>query len=176
MLLRRSTEIYPKELTHDVRGLFNSFLKRPRLAEDEALATGERNFCPVLQHKDVAHQIDNARVLDVFKIDYAIATGAKELCRIEPLLAVAKRATDEHRRADPVDAAVVAFCFQSQEIGHSEDATFDVVGENNEIVIAKRDIAGELVNHFAGLEARAIPLLDRAEASSVILGKLWFFG
>ena len=79
MPLRRSTEIYPKELTHDVRGLFNSLLKGPRLTEDQALATGERDFCPVLQHKDVAHQIDNARMLDVFEIDDAVAPGAKEL-------------------------------------------------------------------------------------------------
>ena len=53
-------------------------LKRSRLAQDEALATGEGYFCPVLEDKDITHQVDNACMLDVFEVDDAVAAGAKE--------------------------------------------------------------------------------------------------
>ena len=139
------------------------------------MSTREGYFCPVLQHKDVAHQIDDAGVLHVFEIDDAVAPGAKELCRVEPLLAVPKRTADEHGRADPIDAAVVSFRFQAQQVRHSKNATLDVVGENNEIIVAKRDVASELVNNFTWFAQIAVLLLKRTEAASVFLRKRWLF-
>ncbi len=148
-------------------------LKGSRLAEDEALATGEGYLGSVLQHKDIAHQVDDACMLDVFEIDDAIATSAKELCRIKALFAVAKRASDEHGRADPVDTAVISLRFQPEQVGHAKDATLDVVGKNDEIVISKRDVPGEFINNLAGFSGGTIGLFERRNATSVLL---WFVG
>ena len=136
-------------------------LEGSRLAKDQALPTGEGDFCAVLKHEDIAHQVDDAGVLDVFEIDNAIAPGAKELCRVEPLLAVSKGATDEHGGTDPVDTAVISFRFQSEQVGHAKNATLDVVGENDEIVVSKRNVAGEFVKNFARFRLGAVILLDR---------------
>ena len=148
-------------------------LKGSRLAQDEALATGEGYFRTVLEDKDITHQVDNACVLDVFEIDDAVAAGAKELCRVKPLFAVAKGSTDEHGRADPIDTAVVSLGFQPEEVGHAKNTTLDVVGENDEIVISKRDFPGELVNNLAGFSGGTVGLFDRRKATSVFL---WFVG
>jgi hypothetical protein len=148
-------------------------LKRTRLAQDEALATGEGYFRTVLQDKDIAHQVDNACVLDVFQIDDAVAAGAKELCRVKPLLAIAKRSTDEHGRANPIDSTVVSLGFQPEEVGHAKNTTFDVVGENDEIVISKRDLPGELVNNLAGVSGGTVSLFECRKATAVFL---WFVG
>ena len=144
-------------------------LKRSRLAQDQALPTGESNFRPVLKHKDIAHQVDNACVLDVFEIDNAIAPGAKELRRVKPLFAVAKGATDEHGRADPINTAVVSFGFQPKQVGHAKNATLDVVGENDEIVVSKRNVPGEFVNNLARFRGGTVGLFERRKATSVFL-------
>jgi hypothetical protein len=143
-------------------------LKRARLAEDEALATGEGDFRTVLEHKDIAHQVDDACMLDVLEVDDAITAGAEELGRVEPLFAIAKRTTDQHRRADPIDAAVISLGLQAEQVGHPKDATFDVVGENDEIVISKRDVPSQLVNDLPGFSGGTIGLIERRKASSVL--------
>jgi hypothetical protein len=148
-------------------------LERSRLAQDEALATGEGHLCPVLQHKDIAHQVDYARMLDVFEINDAIAPGAKELCGVEPLFAIAKRSTDEHGGADPVNTTVISLRFKSKKVGHPENATLDVIGEHNEIVITKRNVSGELVNNFPWFGTDAIRLVDGADSTSVFFRELW---
>ena len=148
-------------------------LKGARLAQDEALATGEGYFRTVLEDKDITHQVDDACVLDVFEIDDAVAAGAKELGRVKPLFAVAKGSTDEHGRADPIDTAVVSLGFQPEEVGHAKNTTLDVVGENDEIVISERDVPGELVNNLAWFSDGTIGLFDRRNATSVFL---WFVG
>ena len=151
-------------------------LEGSRLAEDEALATGESYFCSVLQDKDVAHQVDDACVLDMFEIDDAIAPGTEKLGRVKSLFAIAKRTTDEHGGTDPIDAAVISLRFQSQEVGHSKNTTLDVVGENDEVVISKRHVASELVNNRARFGDGTIGLFDRADATGVFFGKLWLVG
>jgi hypothetical protein len=148
-------------------------LKGARFAQDETLATGKGYFCTVLQHKDIAHQIDDACVLDVFQIDNAVAASTKELCRVKPLFAVAKGATNEHGRTDPIDTAVVSLRFQAEQVGHAKDTTLNVVGENDEIVISKRNVASEFVNNLTGFSGGPIGLFDRRDATSVLL---WFFG
>ena len=137
------------------------------------MATGEGYFRTVLEDKDIAHQVDDAGVLDVFEIDDAVAASAKELGRVKPLFAVAQGSTDEHGRADPIDTAVVSLGFQPEEVGHAKNTTLDVVGENDEIVISKRDFPGELINNFAGFSGRTVGLLEGRKASSVFL---WFLG
>ena len=112
-------------------------------------------------------------MLDVFEIDDAVAASAKELCRVKPLFAIAKRSTDEHGRADPVDTTVVSLGFQPEKVGHAKNTTLDVVGENDEIVISKRDVPGELVNNFAGVSGGTVGLFECRKATSVFL---WFVG
>ena len=148
-------------------------LERSRFAQDEALTTGEGYFRTVLEDKDITHQVDNARVLDVFEIDDAVAAGAKELCRVKALFAIAKGSTDEHGRADPIDTAIISLGFQPEEVGHAKDTTLDVVGENDEIVISKRDFPGELINNFAGFSDGTVGLFEGRKATSVFL---WFVG
>ena len=112
-------------------------------------------------------------MLDVFEIDDAITPRAEKLCRVEPLFAITKRATDEHGGADPINSAVISFRFQPEEVGHAKNATLDVIGENDEIVISKWNVAGELVNNLAGFSGGTIGLFDRRKASCVFL---WFVG
>jgi hypothetical protein len=71
-------------------------LERSGLAEDQALPAREGDLGAVLQDEDIAHQVNDARVLDVLKIDNAVAPGAKELRLIESPLAIAKGATNKH--------------------------------------------------------------------------------
>ena len=143
-------------------------LKGARLAQDQALATGEGYLRTVLHDKDIAHQINNACVLDVLEIDDAIATCPKKLCRVQPLLAIAKGATNEHGRTDPVNTAVISFRLQSEQVGHAKNATLDVIGENHEIVVSKRNVPGEFVNNLARFRGGTISLFDR-KARSVFL-------
>ena len=144
-------------------------LKGSRLAQHQALATGEGYLRTVLQDKDIAHQINNACVLDVLEIDDAIAAGAKELRRVEPLLAIAKGATNEHGRTDPVNTAVISFRLQSEQVGHAKNATLDVIGENHEIVVSKRNVPGKFVNNLARFRGGTIGLFDNRKANSVFL-------
>jgi hypothetical protein len=148
-------------------------LKGSGLPQDEALATGEGDFRTVLEHKDIAHQVDDACMLDVLEVDNAVTAGAEELGWVKPLFAIAKRATDQHGRADPIDAAVISLGLQPEQVGHAKDATFDVVGKNDEIVISKGDVPSELVNNLAGFSGGTIGLIDSRKATSVVL---WFFG
>lgn len=142
------------------------------------MATGEGYFCAVLEDKDITHQVDNACVLDVFEVDDAVAAGPKKLRRVKPLLAITKGTTDQHRRADPIDSAVISFRFQPEQVGHAKNTTLDVVGENDEIVISKRDVPGELVNNLAGFSGGTVGLFDRRKATSIFLcfvgGADWF--
>lgn len=107
-------------------------------------------------------------MLDVLEIDNAIAAGAKELRRVEPLFAVSKGATNEHGRTDPVNTAVISFRLQSEQVGHAKNATLDVIGENHEIVVSKRNVPGEFVNNLARFRGGTISLFDR-KARSVFL-------
>ena len=137
------------------------------------MAAGKSYFCTVLEDKDITHQVDNACMLDVFEVDDAVAAGAKEFRWIKPFLAITKGTTDQHRRADPIDTAVISFRFQPEEVGHTKNTTLDVVGKNDEIVISKRDVTGELVNDLAGFSGGTIGLFDLRKAASVFL---WFVG
>ena len=71
-------------------------LERSCFAKDKTLSARKGDFSAVLQNEDIAHQIHNARVLYVFKVDDTIAPGAKELRSVESFFAVAKGAADEH--------------------------------------------------------------------------------
>ena len=112
-------------------------------------------------------------MLDMLEVDDAVAAGAEEFCGVKPLFAIAKGTTDEHGRANPIDTAVISLGLQPKQVGHAKDATFDVVGEDDEIVVSKRNVPGELVNNFARFSNGTIGLFDRRNATSVFL---WFFG
>ena len=140
------------------------------------MSAGKGDLCAVLHHEDVTHQIDNARMPDVFEVDDAIAPGTKELCSVKPLFAVPKRTTDEHGGADPVDAAIVSFRFQAQQVRHSKDAALDVVGEDHEIVVAERSVASEFVKSLLRLRLTAIRVLDRSDANPAFPRRVSVFG
>ena len=63
----------------DDRRVAQVALERSRFAKDKTLPAGEGDFSAVLHHEDIAHQVHDARVLDVFKVDDAIAPRAEEL-------------------------------------------------------------------------------------------------
>jgi hypothetical protein len=71
-------------------------LKSSGLSKNQALPAREGDLGAVLQDEDIAHQVHDARVLDVLEIDNAVAPGAKELRPVESFLAVAKRAANKH--------------------------------------------------------------------------------
>jgi len=149
-------------------------LESSRFAKDKTLSARKSDFSAVLKHENIAHQIHDSRVLNVFKVNDAIAPGTEELCSVEPFLAVAKGAADKHRGADPIDAAVISLRFQSQQIRHAKDATLDVVRQDDEIVVVQRLVAAELVKNFTSLGLEAVFLRGRGK-HPVFDGIAWLF-
>ncbi len=64
----------------------------------------------------------------MFEIDNTVAPSAKELGLVESSFALAQGPADEHGRTDPVNATVIPLRFQAEQVRHSKDAAFNVVG------------------------------------------------
>ena len=131
------------------------------------MPAGKGDFSAVLQDKDITHQVHDARVLHVFKIDNAVAPGAEELRLVESPLAVAKRAANKHGGTNPIDPAVVSFRFQAKEVRHAKDAAL------HKVVVVQRFIAAELVENFAGVGVLAVLLRGRGNSDLGFRGNRW---